>query len=72
MKGYISHPEHMPLFGSVEFFIERQHAGIGAVIRRRLGRQYDHKRHGTPEAMRLWALNDPELYEWAVREGLGE
>jgi hypothetical protein len=59
-----------PLFGTVEFFIERNRAKIGAIIRQRLGKQYDHKQHATDEAMRLWVLNDPELYSWAVHEGM--
>lgn len=61
-----------PLLGTVEFFIERHHAGIAAIIRRRLGKQYDHTRQSTPEEMRLWVLNDPELYAWAIAEGLEE
>jgi hypothetical protein len=60
----------LPLSGTVEFFIERNRAGIAAIIRRRLGKQYNHKIHATPEEMRLWVLNDPELYAWAVREGM--
>lgn len=59
------------LYGSVEFFIERNRAGIAAIVRRRLGRQYDHA-NMTPKELRLWVLNDPELYAWAVREGLKE
>lgn len=59
-----------PVFGTVEFFIERNRAKIAAVVRRRLGRQYDHKRHGTDQELRLWVLNDEELYTWAVREGM--
>ena len=60
----------VPLFGTVEFFIERHHAGIAAIIRRRLGRQYNHTIHSTPAELRLWVLNDPELYAWAVAEGM--
>ena len=60
------------LSGAIEFFIERHHAGIAAIIRRRLGKQYNHKQHGTPEEQRLWCLNDPELYAWAIREGVRE
>jgi len=61
-----------PTFGTVEFFIERNHAGIGAIIRRRLGKQYNRHRDATAESLRLWVLNDEELYTWAVREGLKE
>lgn len=61
-----------PLFGTVEFFIDRHHAGIAAVVRRRLGKQYDHKRDAQPDQLRLWVLNDAELYAWAVSEGLQE
>ena len=60
-----------PLFGSVEFFVERNRAGIAAIVRRRLGKQYDHKRVDDAE-LRLWVLNDPELYAWAIREGMKE
>jgi hypothetical protein len=60
-----------PLLGSVEFFIERNHAGIAAIVRQRLGKQYDHKRMDLAE-FRLWVLNDPELYAWALREGVRE
>lgn len=63
------HYDPLPPFGSVEFFIERNHAGIVRVIRQRLGRQYDHKTM-TAEDFRLWVLNDPELWQWAVREGV--
>jgi hypothetical protein len=59
-----------PLFGTVEFFIERNHAKIAGIIRQRLGKQYDRAVHATPEALRLWVLNDHELYTWAVKEGM--
>ena len=61
-----------PVYGTVEFFIEHNRAGIAAVIRRRLGKQYDHTQHATPDEMRLWVLNDPELYAWAIRDGMKE
>lgn len=61
----------LPVFGTVEFFIERNRAGIAAIVRKRLGRQYSPD-HATPEQLRLWVLNDPELYAWAVREGMKE
>ena len=63
-------PDHP--FGSVEFFIDKNRAGIAAIVRRRLGKQYDHKRHATADALRLWVLNDQELYAWALREGVRE
>jgi hypothetical protein len=59
-----------PWFGSVEWFVERRHAWIAGVIRRRLGRQYDRHRDATPEALRLWTLNDPEIYAEFTQEGL--
>ena len=59
------------LFGSVEFFIEQNHAGITPIIKRRLGKQYDQKKMTWAE-IRLWVLNDEELYKWAVREGVKE
>lgn len=60
------------LSGTVEFFIWRHHAEIAAIVRRRLGSQYRADRDGTPASLRLWVLNDQELYSWAVREGLQE
>jgi len=59
-----------PLSGTVEFFVDRNHAKIAGIIRLRLGKQYRRERDGTPESLRLWVLNDYELYEWAVKEGL--
>ena len=59
------------LFGSVEFFIEQNHAAITPIIKRRLGKQYDQKKMTWAE-IRLWVLNDEELYKWAVREGVKE
>lgn len=59
-----------PTFGTVEFFIERNRAKIAAIVRQRLGKQYNHKQHGRDEELRLWVLNDPELWAWAVREGV--
>ncbi len=59
-------------FGSVEFFIVKHRAGIAAIVRRRLGKQYDHKQHGQDSELRLWVLNDQELYAWALREGVKE
>lgn len=67
----MSKQNDQPLSGTVEFFIERNHAAIAGVVRRRLGHQYDRKRMDANE-FRLWVLNDPELYAWAVREGLKE
>jgi len=60
------------LFGSVEFFIEANRPGIAAIVRRRLGKQYDHKVHAQDGELRLWVLNDPELWAWALREGVKE
>lgn len=59
-----------PLFETVEFFIERNRAGVAAIVRRRLGKQYKPKIHGQDDELRLWVLNDEELYLWAVREGM--
>ena len=59
-----------PLFGTVEFFIEHNRAGIAAIVRRRLGKQYNPKTHGTNDELRLWVLNDAELYAWALKEGM--
>lgn len=59
-----------PQFGTVEFFIARHRAKIAAIVRQRLGKQYRHDRDGTLAALRLWVLNDAELYAWAIKEGM--
>jgi hypothetical protein len=65
-------PDDSALFGTIEFFIERNRAGVAAIVRRRLGKHYDRRIHATTEALRDWVLNDFELYAWAIREGVKE
>jgi hypothetical protein len=66
----MAHDTTPPLFGTVEFFIERHRPGIVPIIRRRLPQVYTPGRPITDGEIRLWVLNDPELWDWAIREGV--
>lgn len=57
------------LFGTVEFFIAHHRAKIAGIVRARVP---NGPKKLTDHELRLWVLNDEELYTWARREGMTE